>query len=191
MPKPRTPRTLKTIPNDIDPAEHLGLVYQAAGRLAAKFRGQVGEFVGESYIALVAAKRTYNPAKGYRFSTHAVRAIRFRAFGGVMQERGAERVHGKGWKARRGVELFDHHPAPTPDRPAPGATTLDIDRLAEFADRVTRHGAEVVRMRAKGMKLREIAAALGLTRQRIKQVVDDVHEAVQARWKEPLPEAVA
>ncbi|GLC25079.1 sigma-70 family RNA polymerase sigma factor [Roseisolibacter agri] len=63
-------------PSSIDPADHLGLLYREAGRLAARIRRPRAELLGDGYLGLVAAAAAFDASRGLRFSTFAAPRIR-------------------------------------------------------------------------------------------------------------------
>lgn len=74
-PKIRDGRAVVQYPND-----HLGIVRNAANQLGKITKTDADEHIGAAYLAMVNAARTWDASKGFQFSTHATKALKFQTF---------------------------------------------------------------------------------------------------------------
>lgn len=186
------------------PQDHLGLVFQAAGNLAQKLDCDAGELIGDAYLSMIDAARTFKPEKGYRFSTHATTALKFRLYKAAMEDRGRRRdKNGRGWHDPLGLQLasaggrdgemggieaghvrgmiggitFDDHEG------AEAARILDEQArtLARKTRRITEHAEEIVHMLGRGLNQVQIARALGISRQFVSRTIAEIAESRACR----------
>jgi hypothetical protein len=153
-----------------DPRDHIGLVWLNAERMGRVFETEAGEFAGASYLAMVEAVRTWDHTKGHRFSTHAMPAMKFRAYKTVMYEKGKRRrdTITAGKRERTWVDplatktLQANVPARTSPEPDTDARRM-LDEVLDIAAEVSpRYGAEAIRMMVAGKRDGDIVAALGM-----------------------------
>lgn len=159
----------------IDPADHLGLAWQWAHKAARAFRETPEEHVGDCYIVVCRCAKGFDPERGVRFSTYATEALK----NWLMSEKERRRVarSPRGKRQIRTVDL-DGAPEPTIDR-HPGAALHAKELWAEAVAlaRLTDRELSVLRGRTEGETLADIGAGLGVTRERVRQIVE------RARWK--------
>jgi RNA polymerase sigma factor (sigma-70 family) len=147
--------------------EHLGLVRQVAGRLARN-PDSAEELFAEGCLALVDAIRSFDPERGFRFSTFAVSCIRHRLFRLLKRE---------SRRARTGIPAA----ATTMSEDDRSLTRLDEDEISGKL-----HGAieelpprqrRLVRLRfgldrsGESRSFRELASRIGLSKERTRQIV--------------------
>lgn len=152
-----------------DPRDHVGLVWLNAERMGRVFETDAAEFAGESYLSMVEAVRTWDHSKGFRFSTHAMPALKFRTYRAVMYERG-KRMRDKivsGGRERCWVDplgskkLYANIPASSDPEPDTDSKRK-LEEVLEIAAEISPwHGAETVRMMANGVDDEQIGAAIG------------------------------
>jgi DNA-directed RNA polymerase specialized sigma subunit len=80
---------------NINPNEHIGLVTNEAVRARSRYGGELSEWTGPAYVALVDAARTYKEDRGTTFATLAVKSIRWQLHLHHHRMKGA-RVNGSG-----------------------------------------------------------------------------------------------
>jgi len=158
-----------------DPRDHLGLVFKAAQDLSTSLRCDRDELLGDAYLAMCEAIRTFKPEKGFRFSTHAVPAVRFRLYALTMQACGKRRTRIRcttdAAALRRGRDVWvqDEHPsehvaelARTRKSADPGP---DRDRMAELlriAEEVSPNsGPQCIRLLARGVPQERASKIVG------------------------------
>lgn len=174
-----------------DPRHHLGLVYMAAGRLGNVLGCDPNELIGDSYIAMTDAVRTWNPDKGFTFATHATTALKFRLYGAEMKARGRVRVGDKGhrWSDPLGLkfqgENFERMHGRWSDDdtlPAREARTLDgLQRAVDQAEAIVPgRGGEIMRLLARGLSQRQVGMALGVSRAYINRVFNQILEGLRS-----------
>lgn len=153
-----------------DPRDHIGLVWQNAEKLGRVFECEPAEFAGAAYLSMVEAVRTWDHRKGYRFSTHAAKALKYRTYGTVMRELG--RRHKDTIKSGRRIRVWvdpfglkmltANIPARSDSEPDTDARRM-LDEVLEIAAEVSpQYGAEAIRMMVAGKRDGDIVAALGM-----------------------------
>lgn len=195
---------------DQRPQDHLGLVFQAAGKLARVLECDTGELIGDAYLSMVEAVRTFKPEKGNRFSTHATTALKFRLYKAAMEDRGKRRdnsaqarAHGRPWRDPLGLRFASGGGKDGElggieaghvrgmvggiyevDVAAGEAMDLAAERardLAKKTRRLTDHAEEVLHLMGRGLNQTQVARALGLSRQRVQQIVEAIAESKACR----------
>ena len=159
-------------------AANTGLAYWHADRFCRRTRMDYDECVGAALLGLVNAARLFRPELGWRFSTYASWSIRNTLARELEVERrrpdrlavrlsGGTQPHSE-WGDRRTGETFDEPAAPE------GPPPYDRETERAVADAVRAlppRERAVVRMRFyEGRKLAEAGAALGVTRERARQL---------------------
>lgn len=168
-------------PTPIDPAEHIGLAWMVAGRMATRYRGRFGpdELVGYAMEGIINAARLYDPSKG-AFSSYAVRAAERCVSRGAtakrFQVKGEVRfVH----ECSLPVGFADTRAAPTPSDGVADAVLL---RVAEALESYPNRQWAIAYMAAlQGASFAELAAPMGVSHQRVHQACTRVREWV--RWR--------
>lgn len=188
------------------PQDHMGLVFQAAANLARKLECHTDELLGDAYLSMVEAARTFKPEKGFRFSTHATTALKFRLYTATMQDRGKRRIRKDGnleaWRDPLGLKFMsgsqDGEVNSLEAGNIPGMVggvyecdplegeerTLAEERartLGQKSRRLSDLAEDVLQFVGRGLNQTQIAAALGMSRQRISQVVEEIRESKACR----------
>lgn len=168
-------QTFDVYAQEQNPADHLGLVYMAAGRMANAMKGERDDFIGPAYIALVESIQTWDASKGHRFSTHAMKAIRFKAYGMTKKDAGYRRdwrdrygwvKEAKSITNRDGEDLDIGTPDPldaiADEEQRHADNEFRINKLVGIAYTISpQFGPRAVLMMAKGIQDKEIARKLG------------------------------
>lgn len=187
-PPPPTPHPAPRPEPHIDPADHIGLAWMVAGRMAARSRGRYApdELVGYAMQGIINAARLYDASKG-AFSSYAVRAAERRVARGAM----AKRVQVNGEvrfvsECSLSPEARDTRPAP---EPGDGATEAMLLRVAEALESYPyRQWAIAFVAVQQGATFAEVARLLGVSHQRVHQACKRVREWVSWRLGVADPE---
>lgn len=168
----RTILELRARSVDQDPRNHMGLIYRNAANLARTFECEPAEFVGAAYIAMTEAVRTWDPSKGYRFSTHAMSALKFRTYKTVMTDKGrVRRTHG--WSdgiATRSISAGEEdlqigvRDGSLEAREAAEEKARKMEEMLAIAAEISVCGAEAIQMMARGVSDEQVGRALGYGR---------------------------
>lgn len=148
--------------SSINPQDHIGLAMTTALWAARRWGGEWEEYFGVSYEALCDAARTFDPTRGYKFSTLAVRTMRWKLYMNLMSYVGHKRK-GNGWIRR--PKALGNYTRPVKDQ----ATDLEFPQLTEREE-------ETLRLIRSGMKIRRVAEYLGVTHQNIYNTLNRVVE---------------
>jgi len=171
----------------IDPRDHVGLAYTGAAVLADRWGGERDEWVGFAYEVVVKAAKLYDPARG-AFSTYAIASIR------LSGTREAHRRRGDQWRApeekgpRRQVWTR---------LPVQGGVSGEAEAIPARAEQpepsevlrglivvLSPRHRRAVEMRAKGAKLDAIGTALGVTKERARQIIAEAIEEMRKHGRE-------
>lgn len=164
--KARSEAARTSIRNEIV-VRHLGLARHVAGRLAHHPLA-AEELYSEGCLALIDAIRSFDPDRGFRFSTFAVACIRHRIF---------RRLKRDSRRARAGIAGL----APTMSEDDRSLTRLDDDeqsaRLRDALTQLPTRQQRLLRLRfgldpgGHPRSFRELAECEGLSKERIRQLV--------------------
>jgi len=143
-------------------ADNVGLVYRFARQYAHRLGLDPDEAVSDGMMALLRAVRTFDPNRGYRFSTYATRAIIRAVYSTRKRDMVQRRDH------RRCVGL-DAAPVPAYCEPENMAVYRD-DLDAAMATLKPRERAVIAGRFGRGETLAEVAGQLRLTKERIRQI---------------------
>lgn len=85
----------KTLQGNIDPAEHVGIVYAIAATLRKKMppHVDVDDLVGDGMVGLLQAAAAFDPAKGVSFASYAGRRVRGAMLDGLRDRDHISRSH--------------------------------------------------------------------------------------------------
>lgn len=149
----------------VDPREHLGLAYAEAGRFAALNGDRREDWLGEAYILLERAARKFDPDRGCQFSTYATKVLRYELPKSLMRGMGLSRTFTNGevaWNGIRPGAFDDRYMGGREDHRSEGeGLSLEACVGREF---------EVARMLGGGCNLPQAGVALGLSRERVRQI---------------------
>lgn len=174
----------------IDPSEHLGLADTFGRRFAKANRLDPEECVAAANLALVKAARYFDPSRGWKFSTYAVRAIRnnlLRLEPSIDRRRAASRHDTLSINARNTVSggtIADILPAPDPTRhEGKDHSPIDLEAVREAAQRMNQRsgdqrGSVVVYGLAHGWTLQQMSAAMGCTKENARLVLRGLRAAM-------------
>lgn len=160
-----------------DVVRWMALGARIAARSAVMQPADADDAIGEAWLQMCRSVRTYDPVRGFKLSTHLGDGVRY-AMLAVYQDRarqGFAGLKGKGTAAGmlahvrprvgldHALELAAVEPA---DGPAP-----DPRLVAALAALPDRHRVAVTWRYLDGLKLDEIGARLGVTKERARQLV--------------------
>jgi RNA polymerase sigma factor (sigma-70 family) len=168
MPPPLTPEQRSLA------AEHIGLIARESRGVGGGI-GFVEERQSAGHVALCEAARTFDPARGVRFATYAGRAIvrrMGREIGTSARAFVRERPCGSEVKAVRSRERCPVERAAFREMAGMVATAL-----ATLPARTRR----IVRLRSEGRSLREVAAVVQLTAERVRQIEARAYEQLRSK----------
>lgn len=141
-----------------------GLVYTLAGRIRRPFWMTAEDVCQEGMFGLIRAAQTFDPTRGFKFSTYACQVILRR----MMR---AARV---GTQSAREVQA-DYHEVSTCDTIAVDLAHRDhVEQLLACVR--SNRDRQIVRLRyglatGSAWTLQEIGARMGLTRERVRQIL--------------------
>lgn len=174
----------------IDPRDHVGIAFTLAREAARRYGGEADDYLGYCYQALADAARTFDPAVGTTFSTHAYTAIRLRlrvfhrrenllqkpTTGGVWKRRWpSQSLNVKCGHRGKAVELHELLPA--------HAQVGTIEIPPAWLETLTDQEQRAVALRARGATMNVIGEVLGITGSRVQQIL--------AKCEQRLREAIA
>lgn len=150
-----------------DAADHVGLVYREANRIAQRVGCDAAELVGWGTLGLLQALERFDPARGLTVSTYAVPRIR----GAIIDGMRADDPRGRRRGRLRLAPLDDPHVAAeaarvAADDDAGAAAEASVDRAAVWAavSALPLPVAQAIRWRyADGLTFVAIGARLGIT----------------------------
>lgn len=146
---------------------NLRVVGFVLNRYFGKYRGHIrDELHSEGLLALDRAARTFDPARGFAFSTYATFCIKnsvLRLAANLAREN-SRRPHSLD---ALGLDPIDPRPSRDAERDAREARA---DALRDALSRLAPRRAEVVRARLAGETLEEIGARMGVTKERVRQI---------------------
>lgn len=170
----------------VDARDHLGLVYSRAFAAERRFGVDAEELVAAATIGLVRAATTFKPQLGYQFSSLALTCIDneiLREFRRLRQWR-MRRVNGvKTWMEPPPVASLVawSDPALASLQVEPDESAVDAEMDAEFyLSTFTDRERFIAAQRRAGRTLDEIGKALGVSKERIRQIIDAMEERVLA-----------
>jgi RNA polymerase sigma factor (sigma-70 family) len=152
----------------VDAGQHVGL----ARYIARQFRHQgavcgfdLEELTGEASVALVHASHTFVPAKGIPFKSYGGRVIRNYLINFLARRR----LPPGSWRLGESGHLFELQ--------APAPPDIDAREEVERLLRALQHRERTViearfGLGCREMSITEIAAALGVSPQRVGQIID-------------------
>jgi len=185
-----------------NPPDHLGLVFQAAAKLARTLDCDTNELIGDAYLSMVEAARTFQPKKGFRFSTHATTALKFRLYKAAMEDRGRKRdnsakarAEGRPFRDPLGLSFqsdniaqgfvhgalngtYDQDAGEREERTLAGERAHALGRKAR---RLSAQVEEVLQLVGRGLNQTQVANAMGISRQRVSQIVEEIRESRACR----------
>lgn len=157
-----------------DPRHHMGLIYREAAKIGRALDGETGEYLGAAYLAMTEAVRTWDARKGYRFSTHACAALKFRTYRSAMEDRGRRRDKDRGWHDPLGTTSMDagrdggqidiaaRSVDDGDDHNAAEVRAHRMNELLQLAAEISpKHGAEAIQMLARGVGDKRVGEILG------------------------------
>lgn len=160
----------------IDPADHIGLVWKIAHKIAPAWNADPGELVAEGYFALVRTSTRFDPDRGYAFSTYACRSI---ARAMLSQLRGSnDRNRPRKRPVAIDPKLLEANGRARSSCPVEAAVLSEIRAAAHhlIADHDQPVEREVLMLMARGVSKSNINRSLGLsagaTGQRTGQIFD-------------------
>jgi RNA polymerase sigma factor (sigma-70 family) len=160
--------------------------------------GTVRDVTQIGFLALLRAAELYDPEQGAKFSTYACRAIRSLV---IVQARTGGLIHVPAWAtdpgraddeatglaqaARRFVPLFERHTATR--------TPADYDHLYAALDRLGEFDRRLLSLRfglgGECLEQKEIARQMGLSNQRVSQIVHRALDRLKKQMAEEAKEA--
>lgn len=143
---------------EINPNDHLGLVFSIAKRAAAHWGGSAEEWSGEAWLALQDAVRTFDPTKS-SFSTHACRTMWWKLYKSRMGTLGYKMTK-KGY-CNPHQKFHKKLATRIPDQVGDTATVT-----VQWKQLTTQQHA-VCLASALGLRPPEIARSLNISRQRV------------------------
>lgn len=174
--------------------DNLGLAYKVCCKYTSKTGEPVegSEYLCDAYLALVRAEKSFDPDRGFAFSTYAWTAI----------EREIDRSFSKKLRISK-HEISDEHPLSTAIDDS--ESILLMDEKKEHISRITKEILSI-RMRKdsrrdgrrmmkqfylEGKSLAEIAKEYGVSRQRVQQKIQEVFKYIRSRQKFKKIESMA
>ncbi len=174
--------------------EHIRIAGFAASKAVARWGIDPEEAFASASFGLIKAVVGFDSSKGFAFSTYAVQCCMRTIHRDLIRKSNAfkeapQKQRGKRKYRRRDAvrvlstdeedpemrftlgQMLEQRREGQPDRRAIEAETIEAARrlLDRYADENTR-AADILRMRASGMTLAEVGAAMGVTRERIRQI---------------------
>lgn len=147
----------------VNPTEHLGLLRTIVKPLVR--RGvpiEDTEVYSEAMIGLLRACQTFDPSRGYKFSTYA-RPVIFREMQGAWKQR-----------FRRNRAYLGHPPSSqTPERQSCFSYSLrdeDCDQLQHAVSQLPEQQRKLIELRLQGLDCTQAGRQMGVTRQRAWQI---------------------
>lgn len=135
----------------------------------------------EGRIGLWNACLHYDPGKG-TFSTYACRAIRNAITLSLRQEARLSKLPTVSLSSVVGVQRGGDEI--TLEDTIPGETDVDFVDTDAFLARLDEREERIVRMRARGMTLKEIGAAEGISHQRVLNLLRRIRRKAYREWEE-------
>ena len=194
-------------PVTFDPADHMGLVYDIARKFARTSHAPVEDLVQEGALGLIKAIAKFDPSRGTKLSSYAYWWISA-YINRFLQMKHAE-VHipvraSRGTKTEKRYPIMVPLDAPIsglPDEtaynnfPDPSPSPEDLAEASERREIVRREvrgcpmnkkARQVMRLRMEGLTYEAIGEKLGCSRQRVKQIVDEVLVTLKPRLERAL-----
>jgi RNA polymerase sigma factor (sigma-70 family) len=160
-------------------AENCGLVLATIQRMRLN-TNLFDEAVSAGMLGLVRSAQAFDPARGFRFSTLASRAIYREVLAAIKRElRFRQRFHDEWWRAVEetgGEGLMQPSPRRTPpaiDVCEQAGLAEELDRMRACLDRgtLTRRERMVVELRyLAGRTLQDVANRTGVTKEGVRQI---------------------
>lgn len=183
------------------PQDNLGLAFDAARRLARRLECNPDDLVGDAYLALSEASRTFDQAKGFQFSTHAHASIHFRLFRSEMEARGYRRrltkARGGGWEPAIPEISLGEYPDGTSrlesvrdSRPEFMASDpREADEAIAIAEEISPAAGDLMRYLLRGVPRMQAAQIVGRSRSYASMVIREVAARLNGgsigEWKHP------
>lgn len=166
--------------------QHMGLVYSVTNNCSVPQGMERDDLVGVGMTALALALARFDPDRGYRFSTYALSVIRgmvtnyARRMGGSLAAR-VWRADGEDWPASA-MGVVDVEDVADPADPfAEVEARWELEWLLE---RLPPRPAAILRLRLLGLSYTEVGARMGVSRQRVMQIVSACRDLLGDRASE-------
>jgi RNA polymerase sigma factor (sigma-70 family) len=156
--------------SEINPEDHLGLVYIYAKKAAYKYGGETEEWIGPTFEALLDAIRTYRPEKA-KFSTHAVHTIMWKTYMYYMGVVLGKQKTYTGFKDRPG-NLSDVVLRNLFARESTG------DNEKPWIPDLTEKQQAVLSLLQRGKTKREISRIVGCTHQNVQNTIKNIQKSI-------------
>ena len=193
----------------MDPAEHMGLVYNIARNFARKFDCPVEDLVQEGALGLIKAIEKFDPSRGTQLSSYAYWWIaayinrylqmkfpevhvplrskaamipdrRYAVMVPLDSPRGSD--HGETYN------LYNEYPdpSPSPEDLAEASERREIVRREVRRCPMNSKARQVMRLRMEGLTYEAIGAEVGCSRQRVEQIINAVFVTLKPRLERAL-----
>lgn len=173
--------TAERAPSCIDPADHVGLVFMVAHRIAPAWNADPGELVAEGYFALERCTSRFDPHRGYTFSTYACRSI---ARAMLSQLRGSnDRNKPRKRPVAMDPKLIEANGRASSACPFDAAVKSEVRAAAHhlIADHDNPNEREVLMLMAKGVRMSDINRSLGASTSTVGQRTGRIFDTASNR----------
>lgn len=172
--------------SEINPEDHIAWVLKVASKFSHMTQEPVrdSEFYADAWVGLLKAKETFNPEFGYTFLTYAAATIRGEILDGIRRRRGAGRRGKDRCKIAQPAvgclnEIEQHRETTIEQIVEHDDTRHELGKLKEAVELLPGHFRTVIECRMQGMKLQEIANAMGISKSRAEKIEKRSHRMLK------------